>query len=258
MPTGCICYLVRSTEKDLEDFIFSLISVRDNYLNEHPCDIIAFREKNLTEPMRKHVLDATGVALRYVELEFHLPEGITLGPDTAGYRHMCHFFANDIFHREELKPYTYYMRLDTDSSFPSPISFDIFNWMHSHKVKYGYITTQFSDCVHYAVGLWPHFAEFVKANPKIKTYKELYTDIPELRVFYTNFEVCKLSWFRKSPWVDFFSWVDKAQGIYLARWGDHTIRYAGVNLFMKPDRIKKVPIHYHHQFEFGRDYATVQ
>ena len=250
---GCICYLVRNTPRDLDEFSRSLSDLHNNYWRRHPCDVYAYHEEDLTEDQRKQIAAASPIPLRFVELKFELPVGVEVSLDrwALGYRHMCHFFANDIFHRPELQQYKYYMRLDTDSHILSPVGPDLFTWAERNEVKYGYINNTFSDQPFFATGLWQRFAQFVDTHPEYPTYKKLYTDIPELRVFYTNFELCDLSWFRSTPWSHFFSWVDLAQGIYYHRWGDHTIRYGGVNLYMHPKHIQIAPIHYYHQFEFG-------
>ena len=256
MKPGCICYLVRATPHDIKDFIGSLTSLHKCYLRNWPCDVYAFHEADLTEKNRQHILNKSPVALKFVKLKFESP--IELPPlmkkRAQGYRHMCHFFANDIFHRPELDGYQYYLRLDTDSRILSRVKYDLFTLMKDKDKRYGFITDRFNDQPCFAVGLWARFAEFVTNHPEHLTYKKLYTEIPELKIYYTNFEICDIAWFRSEPWVSFFKWIDEAQGIYIHRWGDHTIRYAGVNLYMDPRQIARLPVHYFHQFEFGEEH----
>ena len=38
--------------------------------------------------------------------------------------------------------YDYYWRMDTDSFLTKPIAYDIFAFMHSHHLRYGWHTTQ--------------------------------------------------------------------------------------------------------------------
>lgn len=252
MSLGCICYLVRNTAKDLKDFLESLCLLRDNYISRFPCNVLAFHE-DIPKEVLDDIIRKSGIPIQFHLVFFKVPDGVkpNVSGRDLGYRHMCHFFANDIFHLPQLDPFEYYCRLDTDSKILSPVKFDLFEWMDRHNLDYGFICDTFSDQPFFCVGLWNRFQEFVNNNPQFKPYKKLYSEIPEFRVYYTNFEICDLVWFRSDPWKSFFNWVDLAQGIYTNRWGDHTIRYAGVNLFMEPKRIFSVPINYHHQFGFN-------
>lgn len=248
---GVICYLVGSSMKNIEDFIISLESLRNNYLNSFPCTVVAFYEKDLSEYTRSHVVDRSGVNILYQLIEFNStkpPE--TVDVSNLGYRHMCNFFTNEIFNTNVLKDFKYYCRLDTDSKILSPVGYDFFNWMNVNNCNYGYFDDSIKNRSIYCVGLWESFDKFVKSNPQFRTYGKLYRDIPERSLFYTNFEICNISWFKSEPWQTFASYIVGLGGIYNNGWGDHNIRYAGVKLYMEPSRIKRVPIHYYHQKEF--------
>jgi hypothetical protein len=258
MKTGCICYLVSAEPIDVADLRRSLALLYANYCRAFPCDIYIFHESDLKESVRRTLERSTPMPIVFREISFPAvtpPVDIGASPFPMGYRHMCHFFANDIFQRPELKDYAYYMRLDADSMILSPVEFDLFKMMETSDYQYGFISDNFLDRPEYATGLWPLAEQYVAAS-KHPIYKKLYQDIPERKCFYTNFEICKLEWFRKAPWIDYFAEIDRANGIYTTRWGDHTIRYIGVNVFMPPGQIVKVPIHYYHQSEFGKAYGT--
>jgi hypothetical protein len=147
------------------------------------------------------------------------------------------------------------MRLDSDSMILSPVKFDLFGYMQKSDFLYGFISDALTDRVEYTAGLWPLAEQVIQAG-RHPVYKTLYHDIPEGRCFYTNFEICRLDWFRQAAWSEFFSEIDRAGGIYTTRWGDHIIRYLGVNLFAPPGHITRVPIHYYHQGEYGKEHAT--
>ena len=49
------------------------------------------------------------------------------------------------------------------------------------------------------------------------------------RVYYTNFEINQVAFFQSSKWQNYFDHLDKTGGFYTKRWGDHILRYIGVN-----------------------------
>jgi hypothetical protein len=61
--------------------------------------------------------------------------------------------------------------------------------------------------------------------------------IPEGKMYYTNFEIGNIEWFKNSEYMNYFNEIDKSGGIYIHRWGDAPIKYLGVNMFMPPQSI---------------------
>lgn len=254
MEPGCFCYLVNHTQQGVDDFIKSLRLLKANYLKRYPTPVIAFHEAQLTCQAR--IVEESGVQPVFVPIEFKLPDCVDksrICGERLGYMHMCHFFANDIFSHPALADFEYYCRLDTDSFIMSPVYVNLFDWARANDCKYGFIDDAITDNPSFFPGLWATGGEFARANPQYPTYARLYTEIPEGRVYYTNFELCNMAWFRSEPWTRYFDAIDKAGGIYYHRWGDHTIRYMGVRLFMPPVNIRRVTfIHYRHTFEYNR------
>ena len=251
---GCFCYLVNHSPKGVSDFITSLKLLKHNYLDRCDTPVIAFHEAGLT--CQDQIVAESKVQPVFVLVDFKVPACVDparICGERLGYMHMCHFFANDIFNHPALNDFEYYCRLDTDSFILSPVTLDIFQWAKRHGCKYGFIDDSITDCPSFFPGLWSTGAKFAEQHPEYPTYAKLYSDIPEGRVYYTNFELCHKPWFQQAPWVPYFDTIDKAGGIYYHRWGDHTIRYMGVRLFMPPEQIKRVTfIHYRHTFEYNK------
>ena len=63
-----------------------------------------------------------------------------------GYRHMCKFFALDIFKHPIISQYKYYMRIDDDSIIYSDIKCNLFDYMEKHSIDYLYRLSQKTDC----------------------------------------------------------------------------------------------------------------
>ena len=120
---NAIVYLVRGHEASIASLERSLALLKRNFLPWSPADVLIFHEDNL-KPEQLEGRTA-GLSVKTVLVDFSAipPEMANLPPGQRGYRHMCHFFANDIFLRPELADYDYYMRLDDDSFILSPLTF---------------------------------------------------------------------------------------------------------------------------------------
>jgi alpha 1,2-mannosyltransferase len=204
----------------------------------------------LTDDMKKILQDHSKAPLTFQLISFSIPGHIKeINREwRIGYMHMCRFFANEIFNQPILQDFEYYCRLDTDSYILSPVNSNIFEDAKQSNIKYGYINDSLRDSPPYVVGLWPLAKTFIDNHPNIPIYSKLYSEIEERRLYYTNFELCYIPWFKQETWKMFFDEIDKSGGIYKYRWGDHIIRYIGVRSFMPQEYIKRITnIHYSHQ-----------
>jgi hypothetical protein len=247
---NCIIYLVRSSDEDVEMFNKSLSLLEKNLFQfTSNTDIIIFIEESFEQYKSKV---KTNLNLNYQIIEFKIPDYSQKilgeipeffphpthgnGPIgwghpgfTLGYRHMCRFFSGDFYKIDILKKYNYYLRLDTDSYINTSLNYDIFEWAEMNECYYGYI--------HPAVQ---------KDNPKVIENLWNYVNlkypnnIPEGLMFYTNFELGKMSWFLESEYLDFFEYLDESGGFYTKRWGDAPVKFLGVNLLMDSKNI--VPV----------------
>lgn len=249
---NCFCYLVNhSGHNSVDNCVKSLKLLNTNYLRRHPydVDILMFHEAGLTYDMQRTLAAASDTPLKFIPIEFKLPDHIKEMGTSArpGYMHMCRFMGNTIFQHPALDDYRYYCRLDTDSYILSSVKPDIFEDAVQNDVHYGFIDDSIVDQPFFTCGLWDTSKRFIDAHPEIPTYAKLYTDIQEGHLYYTNFELCSIQWFRSAPWTLFFEAVDQAGGIYKYRWGDHIIRYIGVRSFMHPRHIRRITsVHYRH------------
>lgn len=239
----CIVYLIRGNDSSLRQFERSLALLKRNFLPWSPAEVVVFHEDNL-DPAR---LDgrSSGVPLQFLKVDFSgVPPALASVPvSSRGYRHMCHFFANDIFLRPELADYDYQMRLDDDSLILSPLEFNVFERMRERGYKYAYRAV-IKDKPQVCAGLWPTAGAYFEKAGSVRPF----ADIRELAMYYTNFEICDLRWFRAAPWQDFFRAIDAAGGIWRYRWGDAPIRYLGVQGLLADNEIEQLcELDYFHQ-----------
>lgn len=245
---NCILYLVRSSEEDLNDFNKSLSLVEKNLTPfTKDLDILIFCEKSF-ENYKNQV--ETNLELKYQEVEFKIPDypqeilneipeffphpthgngPIAWGHPgfSIGYRHMCRFFSGEMYKFNIIKNYDYYLRLDTDSFIHTPINYDIFEWAKENECYYGYIAPAVQkDNPKVIEGLWETVNKMVPENL-----------IEEGMMFYTNFELGKVSWFLTNKYMEFYNKLERTGGFYTKRWGDAPIKFLGVNLFMDSKHI---------------------
>jgi alpha 1,2-mannosyltransferase len=243
---NCIIYLARSTDDDYKNLNKSLYLIKKNLLPNTKADIIIFHEKSF----KKKLIKVYNLQIIYKKVFFKIPNypkniknqikpffphpthgngPINYGHPgfSIGYRHMCRFFSGEMYLKKILLDYEYYLRLDTDSFILSKLQFDIFNFIKKKSGVYGYIEPAVQyDNPKVIKGLW-----------KLFNYP---LNIPEGKMYYTNFEIGKLSFFRGEKYMSFYKKIDNSGGIYINRWGDAPIKYIGVNLFATQSKILPV------------------
>lgn len=254
---NCIVYLAHTSEEDIRDLHKSLQLLYQNYLYEHPVDVVIFHTDDqipiIFQEYTKYI-DIVFKAIAFPSVYNIYPDYISRqilkffphpthgkgGPHDCnhpgfdiGYRNMCRFFAGEFYHW--LQEYDYYMRLDTDSFILDRISEDLFEIMQKNDYYYGYIpdAVQFDNPA-VTKGLWDRCREKYPDTNKI----------PENKMYYTNFEIGKIAWFTGKEYQEFYEYIEETGGIFIHRWGDAPIRYLGVNLLMDDRRkweVRNVP-----------------
>jgi hypothetical protein len=269
---NCIVYLIRASEKDVSEFIKSVHSLENYFLNNNSCDILCFHEANL-KPHIDKIKKEIKTKLNFFEIEFSLPdfyENFDIpeffphpthgnGPlawghpgFSMGYRHMCRFFTGEIYKQPQLGKYDYYMRMDTDSFILGPVNYDVFCYMKQNNKKYGYIARAVQhDNPKVIEGLWGTSSKWYEKNDTLCIRSP--SQIPEGMMYYTNFEIGDIKWFRNSTYMDYYHFLDKEGGMLTKRWGDAPIRFLALNMFM-PDH-NKYPI-YDIPYQHGAKYNT--
>ena len=58
-----------------------------------------------------------------------------------------------------------------------------------------------------------------------------------MKIYYTNFEISKLSFWRSHEYMNFFDYLDGLGGIYKYRWGDAPIHTLALSIFLPDTKI---------------------
>ena len=247
-----IVYLIRGSEQSIAALERSLSLLKTNFLPWSPADILVFHENNMSSDQLSGRTSDLPVKTALVDFSAVPSEMSDIPPSQRGYRHMCHFFANDIFFRPELVGYDFYMRMDDDSFILSPLKFNIFELMREKGYKYAYRVI-LKDRPHVCVG----FGDLIKRYFSMEGRRLNCQLPPPYMIYYTNFEICDISWFRGRGWQEYFAAVDRTGGIWRHRWGDALIRYYGVVNLMEGASVYCLKqLHYHHQSEWLPGWTT--
>lgn len=265
MERAAVIYLTR--QQDLWEFIPSLKLLCKNFTGKYKYPIIVFHD-DLTPSIISMILLEMNRSLGYIpnikfeRMELEVPDWISRDPSkyvhpeghpislqhfSMGYRSMCRFFAGAIVHHPALKDYKYYMRMDSDSYLLSPIQVDPFEYMAregfhytdcaavSHAVdqtnQWRYAGKEISWAIE---GLWDATKEFIAANtdrisdPPNDYHGELYN---------SNMVIVDMDFFRSKNYQDFFNHLDRTGNVFYRRWGDHSIQWLGIRLFLDPSKV---------------------
>lgn len=262
MIENVIVIMVRSTIEDVTLLNDCLASLEDNLLSTvNDADFIFFVEKDFGDLRRRVSLPSSFKnQSSFVEIDLSLPESVSTrfqiseyfphpthsnGPIGFGhpgfsieYRSMCRFFSGLFFMHESLSNYRNYIRLDTDSKFIEGPDISLFGWLNSKSLYYGYIESAVQQDDKAVVrDLRKNVRQFIGLWKKIRMPSFIGS-----RMYYTNFEIGSLDYFRSDVWQSFFSFLDNSGGFYLHRWGDAPVRYAGIWALCPKRRVRKIPI----------------
>lgn len=252
-----IIYLLKNSEQEIEMLKKSLELLSVNFIPNNNYPIYVFYNEDIDDSIFSAIENFSGLKINPYKISFETEEYLKNINDSIdeyitvegvpkkfsiGYRHMCRFYSYGMYDLEELKGTDYYLRLDCDSYITSKIDYDLFELMSSKDYIYGYnkITT---DNPVVCKNLWEISKEYSLEN---KTLKTPIDEIQKYNLYYTNFEIARFDWFKNSDYKNYFKFLDKYNGIYKYRWGDHVIKYLGIEMFLDDNKKHWFNIPYRH------------
>jgi hypothetical protein len=249
---GVIIYMSRMRDVPLLYRSLSMLGWNFKHIQEYP--IVVFHDDidkgtiaNLMVELHKNLGFIPN--LKFERLDFVTPEWVsedsakyTVPLDQAwmGYRHMCRYHSGGIYRDTRLLKYDYYWRLDSDSYIYSPINYDPFEYMAKNDKEYAFMATEDGEVPSVAEGLWDETERFMKTHniPMTKDLEDSMVDGKwSCRLFYTNFEIAKFSFFRSEKYMAYFDQLDQTGNIFYKRWGDAPIHWLGVKMLLDPSKV---------------------
>lgn len=251
MPTNTklravIVYMARSTEGDIRNLKQSLALLDKNFNDRFHYPVMVFHE-DYTDDLKAEIRRSTRSEVLFGLLEFSIPEFIPrdeipdkiLGRFGIGYRHMCRFFSGMMYRHPAMQDFDWYWRLDTDSFLLGKIGYDLFRYMESHDLWYGYMA-MLAETPAVVEGLWEATQSYIRGRNITPTMMGQLLDENgawNYLYYYNNFEICSLAFSRSAAYTDYFEYIDKLGGIYKNRWGDAPIRTLAVSMLAPPEKV---------------------
>jgi len=224
-----------------------------NYRHHYPLVIFHEEETDRVEWIRqsiKSVAEFSG-EVRFEQVNFRIPIFLNEKevPEyinaynrnfSIGYRHMCRFFAGQIFRMDSIKRFDWIWRIDTDSMYICNIPYDPFRVMQENGKKYGFVAEILEGDDEVVEGLWEATVQFAKYHgislSQFDGYRNYLGGYTRCH-WWNNFEIMNVRFFRNSDYSSYYAFIDQLGGIYKHRWGDALIRTLGVLMFAEPDEI---------------------
>lgn len=258
---AAILYLTR--KQDISFLIRSLHLLDEFFINKYKYPILIL-EDNLENSDKEKILlslDHTNIKnlIQFQNISFQLPSSLSTNLELynppldgfkIGYRSMCQFFSGEIFKNKILEDYDWVWRLDSDSFILNHISYDPFQYMKDNNKVYAYISEYVQDQPYVVDGLFETTKKFIdKQNLKPNSIlKNSIQNGWNCEMFYTNFEIMDMKFFKTSGYMDYYEFLNSTNNIFYKRWGDAPIRWLGVNMFAKENEIFCInDIAYQHQ-----------
>lgn len=179
----------------------------------------------------------------------------------VGYRNMCRLFAFLLHPHLRSLGYSYAMRIDDDGFLLSPITYNIFERMHTRGWRYAYRAVQF-EAVRNALA-WPEAVSsyvrarglqprqgFVRHCRPSGALNSCFTGVrnrthPQHSIgwdgwtIYNNFYATELGWWSRPDVEAFRRHFDDLGGTYYYRWGDALLHTAAVQLFLDEEAVHR-------------------
>jgi hypothetical protein len=223
----------------------SLFFLYHSLIKHHNYPIIVYHDDIDNDSQNKLIIQLGNLIkckmqITFEKVDFVLPDFIStdnqkynppLSQFRMGYRHMCRWFSGEIYKHPSLQDYEWYMRLDSDSFLLSAFKNDIFEEMEEKNLTYAYMSELDKDEDFVVGGLFETTKQYAALNnlPLTQTWNR--------EMYYTNFEIGKLQFFRSSEYQKYYNYIDQNGGIYYSRWGDAPIRWLALNMLLSQEAI---------------------
>eukprot|EP00586_Coscinodiscus_wailesii_P019504 CAMPEP_0172504144 /NCGR_PEP_ID=MMETSP1066-20121228/175857_1 /TAXON_ID=671091 /ORGANISM="Coscinodiscus wailesii, Strain CCMP2513" /LENGTH=379 /DNA_ID=CAMNT_0013280173 /DNA_START=11 /DNA_END=1150 /DNA_ORIENTATION=+ len=278
-----ITSLIPNTPNDLRDFCLALrslesLAVTDESLKQAP--VFAFHEGDITPIQKETIRACTDRPVYFPVVNFDFPPGFdvstemenskmartvatggqNLGRPAWGYAQMIRFWTSRVWKHEALAGYDSIMRIDTDSCFINGGDEEDLNLPGVMK-RYVYRSKGPGTGINQWIdGLYDFAVEYMRregitpANPELwKVIEDTWKENGVLRTVGTNFEVSRLSFFRRT---DVAKWLDALTesppyGVFRHRWGDAQTRVLTLAMFAKKENIL---LRVHPGYVHGREF----
>ena len=261
-PKGTIYILANANQFNRPRMLVqSLLKLQEYFLKEFLYPVVIFHEENFRGEVSMVRRGSRIEHIYFMEVTFSIPSFLTkpvpefapcTGRHPIGYRHMCRFHAKMAYEESVFNYVDYALRLDDDSFITGHIHVDLFQQFQDGGYTYGYVFTSLSHepCT---VGLRTAADNYIRDNKITPTFLN---DLPLEFIFYNNFEMSKVSFWKSEEYQKYIDYIDQLGGIYYHRWGDAPVKTLAVAILVPKDQIHHfTDVPYKH-YKFKTEVAT--
>ncbi|RUS16107.1 glycolipid 2-alpha-mannosyltransferase [Endogone sp. FLAS-F59071] len=166
---------------------------------------------------------------------------------SLSYRNMCRFQSGWFFRHPLLDQFDYYWRVEPSVDFYCDLDYDVFQFMHDNKLKYGW-TLSLHEYRETIPTLWETTREFMRQNPEYIISQDdpgsLMNFVTEDSGnsyngchFWSNFEIGSIKFLRSEQYLSYFNFLDRAGGFFYERWGDAPVHSLAVAMFLRRSEV---------------------
>ena len=242
-PPVNACILAMIQEKDIEQFGHNMRMLELNFNSKYNYPYVILNQVPLSNEFKLAIRSFTSANVEFGVIPAHhwtVPDWVDLRRLNESlvdigfrleYRHMCRYMSGFFFDHPLTLKYDYYMRIDRDSEFPCPFTYDPLQRLVDERLSYGFVKTSFE--MNWTMPtLWQSVRDWhqksLYSRPKNNSLNFLSDNNGEslswmMCIMYNNFELAAFSIFRNETYRSFFEHLDKAGGFYHERWGDAPI-----------------------------------
>ena len=265
------CAIVTLTRKGNIHRLYNMLaSVQKFYSKQYP--VIVFHD-DFTKDDMKVIRNCSDLNLEFVTIDLakltldksnvtrkqaeRWVQGLDGGVKTRvgqglGYRMMCQFWGQAVYHHPALQRYKYILRMDDDSYFTRPVKDDFFKIMENNKLDYAYRSwfTE-TDLITNLWNLTEDFLRIHKDHPETLINKAPFSLVKDGkyngRAFFNNFFVTRLDFWKNALSQSYLKHVVENHGFFKYYQGDANVQTFALALAIHPERIRRLSFGYTHR-----------
>jgi len=206
--------------------------------------VVLFHDEHVENAEREFIqASVPKMTLTFAHVNFFMiPDRTECAPkrSTVRSRHATRFHAYDVYrylNKLGFLDLEYVWRLDDNSMITSPIGYDVFQFMETNHLKYGFVSTV-EDNAKCLAGLWRSARSFAGKLSTLHNESFL-VDWPDSLMVSNHFEISHMSLWKSSLWRDFMKHVDELGGSYMTTRGGTPLHTIGVSMMLSKREIHK-------------------
>eukprot|EP00005_Dracoamoeba_jomungandri_P010172 CAMPEP_0174270016 /NCGR_PEP_ID=MMETSP0439-20130205/43010_1 /TAXON_ID=0 /ORGANISM="Stereomyxa ramosa, Strain Chinc5" /LENGTH=347 /DNA_ID=CAMNT_0015359091 /DNA_START=360 /DNA_END=1403 /DNA_ORIENTATION=- len=225
-------------------FLQSFLSVEELFNQFYRYPIVIFHPFPLSSQAKSHLSGMSSAKVSFQKIELKEQDSQTPLSEKQINHQLKLFMLGEYFWHPVLQKYDYYWHLDTEATLIAEISYDIFEFMESNSLEYGYVNIK-DD-----VNKFDHFGFvdtvnlFLQNNPYIfpKHLDNYFVNgAYNRKAYYTDFEVSSFGIWRSKEYRNFYRAVVSSEWFASTKsWSKSAVHSIATSLFLDTSAIAQL------------------